>query len=267
MLFDSHCHLDTQPFDADREAVYERAHAAGVTRFLNPAYDLDSSRRAAALAEARPDTYAAVGLHPNDIGQLTSECLSEIERLAQAERVVAIGEIGLDYHWDTHPRSAQRDGFVQQFRLAQTLALPVIIHCRDAYDDLMEILEEVDPSPAEATSPPASDRVAVLLHSFAGKPVHARAALAKGYFLGIGGPLTYKNSHTLRDIVKAAPLAQLVLETDAPYLTPMPHRGQRNEPAYVRLVAEYLAQLREMSLEQISDATFTNTQRLFRIAR
>jgi len=263
MLFDSHCHLDTHPFDADREAVYERAHAAGVTHFLNPAYDLESSKRATALAEARPDTYAAVGLHPNDIGQLSAECLSEIEQLAQSKRVVAIGEIGLDYHWDTHPRSTQRDGFVQQFRLAQKLELPVIIHCRDAYDDLMEVLEEVDPTPTGATS--KFNRVAVLLRSFAGKPAHARTALTKGYFLGIGGPLTYKNSHTLREIVKTAPLSQLVLETDAPYLTPMPHRGQRNEPAYVRLVAEYLAQLREMSLEQLSDITFTNTQRLFRI--
>ena len=259
MLFDSHCHLDTAPFDPDRAEVYARAHAAGVTRFLNPSYDLTSSRRASALAAARPDTVAAIGIHPNDIGQLSPDCLHELEALARSLRVVAIGEIGLDYHWDTHPRPLQRAGFVQQFRLAQKLSLPVIIHCRDAYDDLMEVLAEVDPS--ESSAP----RVPILLHSFAGKPSHARAAIAHGYFLGIGGPLTYKNAHALRDIARAVPLENIVLETDAPYLTPMPHRGTRNEPAYVRLVAQQLADLREVSLDQIAEITFTNTQRLFRI--
>ncbi len=261
MLFDTHCHLDTPSFDADRADVFVRAHAANITRFLNPAFNLESSRRAAALAATRDDTFAAVGLHPNDIGQLSDECLCELEALAGAERVVAIGEIGLDYHWDTHPRPVQRAGFVRQFALAQRLQLPVIIHCRDAYDDLMETLAEVDI--ATATQP----RVAVLLHSFAGKPAHARMAIAQGYFLGIGGPLTYKNAHTLRDVVQSVPLTQLVLETDAPYLTPMPHRGQRNEPAYVRLVAEYLAQLLNVSLEHIAEITTATAYRLFRITK
>lgn len=260
MLFDTHCHLDTTAFDADRDDVFARAHAAGLSCFLNPAYDLASSHRAVALAQVRADTYAAVGLHPNDIGHLSADCLSELAALATAKRVVAIGEIGLDYHWDTQPRPVQRAGFIQQFELAQRLQLPVIIHCRDAYDDLMETLAEID------IDTPEQPRVPVLLHSFAGKPAHARAAIAQGYFLGIGGPLTYKNAHTLRDIVKSVPIQQLVLETDAPYLPPIPHRGQRNEPAYMRLVAEQLAQLLETSLEELAKVTSANAQRLFRIA-
>ncbi len=261
MLFDTHCHLDTQPFDLDRDDVFARAHAAGVTRFLNPAYDLESSRRAVQLASQRADTFAAVGIHPNGIGHLNDECLCELEALAQSPRVCAIGEIGLDYHWDTHPRPLQRDGFVRQFALAHRLHLPVIIHCRDAYDDLMETLAEID------TPHPDGTRIPVLLHSFAGKPAHARAAVAQGYFLGIGGPLTYKNSHSLRDIVQGIPTSQLVLETDAPYLPPIPHRGQRNEPAYMRLVAEHLSNLLKMDLEPLAQITFENALRLFRISR
>ncbi len=259
MLFDTHCHLDTELFDADRDDVFARAYAAGVTQFLNPAYDLASSRRAAQLANGRADVVAAVGLHPNDIGHLDDACMSQLETLAATERVVAIGEIGLDYHWDTHPRPLQRAGFVRQFALAQRLQLPVIIHCRDAYDDLMETLAEID------VGTTAQPRVPVLLHSFAGKPAHARAAIAQGYFLGIGGPLTYKNAHTLRDVVQSVPLTQLVLETDAPYLPPIPHRGQRNEPAYMRLVAEHLATLLHMPLDELAQVTTANAKRLFKV--
>jgi len=257
-LFDTHCHLDVSAFDEDREAVWARAQSAGVSKLLNPAYDMESSRRALALAQTDSAFVCAVGIHPNSIGELTQECLYELEQLARGgSKVVAVGEIGLDYHWDTHPRPLQHAGFVQQIHLAQTLNLPIIIHCRDAYDDCMEILlDEVKGDKA----------VPVLLHSFAGSPAHARVAVERGWFLGIGGPITYKKSHELRDIVKRTPLEQLVIETDAPYLPPEPYRGKRNEPAHVRVVAEHIAGLRGTSLEQIANITLTNAQRLFNLA-
>ena len=261
-LFDTHCHLDTQPFDADREAVFASAQANGVIQFLNPAFDLASSQRASALAASRSDVVCAVGVHPNDVGSLTAECLSEIEALAKSSgKVVAIGEVGLDYHWDRFPRPQQREGFLRQIELANGLHLPIIIHCRDAakpagaYADCLEILA------AHATA-----QQPILLHSFAGSPAEARFAFERGWYIGVGGPITYKKAHELREIVTRAPLPQLVLETDAPYLTPEPHRGQRNEPAQVRLVAAKVAELRGMSLEEIAQATFTNAQRLFGLA-
>jgi TatD DNase family protein len=289
VFFDTHCHLDTPSFDADRDEVFARAQANGVVRFLNPAFDLASSQRAAALAQVREDVVCAVGIHPNDIGSLTSgslndNCLSELKALAQASRkVVAIGEVGLDYHWDSFSREQQREGFVRQIALAQELGLPVIIHCRDAakpagaYEDCLEILAGQMPSPPAPLpkergvlhpSPPGEGLGvrAVLLHSFAGSPAEARFAFDRGWYIGIGGPITYKKAHELREIVRRAPLEQMVLETDAPYLTPEPHRGQRNEPAQVRLVAHKVAELRGMSLEEIAHSTFTNAQRLFGLA-
>ncbi len=277
MLFDTHCHLDTPAFDTDRDDVFARAYANGVVRFLNPAFDLASSQRAAALAQAREDVVCAVGIHPNDIGSLTSgslnaECLTELKALAQASRkVVAIGEVGLDYHWDSFPRQQQREGFVQQIELAQELGLPVIIHCRDAakpagaYADCLEILAVHSPPP-QPSPVGTGEGAGVLLHSFAGSPAEARFAFDRGWYIGVGGPITYKKAHELREIVKRAPLEQIVLETDAPYLTPEPHRGQRNEPAQVRLVARKVAELRGMSLEEIAHITFTNAQRLFGLA-
>ena len=272
MLFDTHCHLDTPSFDADRDEVFARAQASGVVRFLNPAFDLASSRRAVALAQAREDVVCAVGIHPNDISSLNIECLSELKLLAQASRkVVAMGEVGLDYHWDSFPRRQQREGFVQQIELAQVLGLPIIIHCRDAakpagaYEDCLEILAAFTLKLPSPPAPLPKER-GVLLHSFAGSPAEARFAFDRGWYIGIGGPITYKKAHELREIVKRAPLERIVLETDAPYLTPEPHRGQRNEPARVRLVAEKVAELRGVSLEEIAHITFTNAQRLFGLA-
>jgi TatD DNase family protein len=267
VLFDTHCHLDVAAFDEDRDAVFGRAHEAGVTQFLNPAYDLESSRRAVALAQAREDVVAAVGIHPNDAGEFGGETLNELRRLAyrrfpphlsplpQGERelVVAIGEIGLDYHWKTVPPEKQAEAFIAQLQLARELSLPVIIHCRDAHDDCLEILRE------------HGQGLSLVLHSFAGKMAHLRAALALDYHIGVGGPLTYPSAHTLRDCVQAAPIERIVLETDAPYLAPQGWRGKRNEPAYLRQVAERLADVKSMSLDDIARITSDNARRLFRL--
>jgi TatD DNase family protein len=299
-LFDTHCHLDIHTFDGDRDAVFARAHANGVARFLNPAFDLASSRRAVALANSHVhvdvDAVCAVGIHPNSIDQLNTEGINELRGLAQAvadnddgqhmldvhqllssrrlRRVVAIGEIGLDYHWSKFPRQQQREGFIRQIELARELGLPVIIHCRDsakpagAYADCLEILaDHAAPTPAALPDQSLAPNRGILLHAFAGSPAEARFAFERGWYIGVGGPLTYKNAHELRRIVQQAPLEQIVLETDAPYLTPEPHRGQRNEPAHVRLVAERLAELRGMPLDEIAHITFTNASHLFGLAR
>lgn len=266
MFFDTHCHLDTPPFDADCDAVLARAHAAGVTRFLNPSYDLDSSRRAAALATARPDVWAAVGVHPNDIGHLDDQCLYEIEQLSQQPRVVAIGEIGLDYHWNTFPRQQQIDGFVRQLQLAQRLHLPVIIHCRDAYDDTLDVLAKFKIEnlklKIEDHVPPSfsifNSQFSILLHSFAGNSQQAEEALGRGYYLGIGGPITYPKNESLREIVREMPLGQLLLETDAPYLSPQKFRGKRNEPSHIPLIAERIAQIRGISVAELGATTTQN---------
>lgn len=261
MLFDTHCHLDVAAFDEDREAVLGRAREAGVSLMLNPAYDLASSRRAAALAAARDDVVAAVGVHPNDAAEFTEASLDALRALAAGSAgrgpsgrgVVAIGEIGLDYHWKTVSPERQSDAFVAQLALARELDLPVIIHCRDAYDDCLELLRA------------HGQGLSLVMHAFGGKAAHMRAALDMGYHIGVGGPVTYPSAHGLRDLVKSIPLERLVLETDSPYLTPQPHRGKRNEPAYVRLVAERVADVRQMSVDRVAEITTHNGRRLFRL--
>jgi TatD DNase family protein len=252
MLFDTHCHLDVPAFDADREDVIARALAAGVSVLLNPAYDLASSRRAIALANVRRDVYAAVGIHPNDIAALEPGGLDELRRLALSPRVVAIGEIGLDYYWNTSPHDVQQAMFRRQIELAQELNLPIIIHCREAYEDTLAILETAGSK--------------ILLHSFAGSPEQADEAMRRGYCLGVGGPVTFKKSEALREIVRRAPLDHLFLETDAPYLAPHPYRGKRNEPAYLALSAQKVAEVRRTTVDEVAAATTGAARRFFNIS-
>ena len=254
MLFDTHCHLDTHSFDADREAVFTRALAAGVSRFLNPAYDLASSRRAVALAQTRADLVASVGVHPNDSAAFDDATADTLRELSGQRGVVAIGEIGLDYHWQTVPHERQKIAFVRQLELARERNLPVIIHSREAMDDTLDILER------EFAGRP------LVLHSFAGDVSQLRRALDYGFYIGVSGPVTYPSAAQTREVVRAVPLDRLLLETDAPYLTPQRHRGKRNEPAYVRLVAEKVADVREMLLTEIAALTMDNARRLFSIS-
>lgn len=265
MLFDTHCHLDVPAFDDDRDAVFERAAAAGVARFLNPAFDLESSRRAVALTVERPGVFAAVGVHPNDAAGVLQDagCLCEIYNLASEPGVVAIGEIGLDYHWDTSPRDVQRQVFVEQLDLARKLNLPVIIHCRsgsrpgdaNAYDDLLEIV---------LARPWLEGRV--LLHAFGGDRTQAARAVSAGFVLGFGGPLTYPKANNTRDIARWVPDGHFVIETDAPYLPPQSHRGRRNEPSYATDVAERLALVRGVTPEAVTRQATRNANVFFGLA-
>jgi TatD DNase family protein len=252
LFVDTHCHLNLPQFDADRAEAVARAVAAGVKRVVVPGTDLASSRQAVALAEKHPEVFAAVGVHPNDAQTLGASDLDELRQLAALPKVVAIGEIGLDLYWKSVPLTQQRWALEAQLQLAADLDKPAIVHDREAHAEVWEALA--------ANRPPAG----AVLHAFSGDLALAEAAVAEGFYLGIDGPLTYKNSHALQAIFAAVPLASILLETDAPYLTPQAHRGQRNEPAYVRYVAEKLAAIRQLAVEEVALATTANAARFFR---
>jgi TatD DNase family protein len=257
---DTHCHLNFDSFNDDRSEVIERAATAGVTRIIVPAIDLETCAAVSLLAGQYAGVYAAVGVHPNSTADWEDEHLSRIEAFAANAKVCAIGEIGLDYHWNDSPRPMQFAAFEAQLALAAQLQLPVIIHNRESSEDVMAILESwVNTLPTSLRERPG------VLHSFSGDAAIAERALAAGFYLGFTGPLTYKNADATRAIAAAIPLSRLLLETDAPFLTPQPHRGKRNEPSYIPLIAERLAALKNISLEQLAEATTENAARLFRL--
>jgi TatD DNase family protein len=262
-LVDSHCHLDWDSFDGERAAVLERAAAAGVILVLNPGTDLARSRRALELAERFDAVYATVGIHPNDAAEWGAAAADELRDLAAHPKVVAIGEIGLDYYWDKTTPELQAEVFRAQLDLAAELELPVIIHNREAGKDVLDILLEWQQGLAEADSP-LVERPGVL-HSFSGDAAMAHTAIERGFYIGITGPVTFKNAPELQALVAELPLDHLLIETDSPFLTPHPHRGQRNEPAYVALVAEKIAALKGVAVEAVAAATTANVRDLFRV--
>jgi TatD DNase family protein len=269
LLADTHCHLNFESFDTDRPAVVTRAQAAGVIRILNPGVDLLSSQSAVLLAGAYESVFAAVGVHPNDAHTWSKGSLAEIEELARRPKVVAIGEIGLDYYWDRAPASLQRAILAQQLDLAAELGLPVIIHVRDkspedmpAMQDVLSILKDWTANLA-LHNPELALRPGVL-HSFSGDESAASIANKLNFRIGITGPVTYKKADRLRAVIASVPEEFLLVETDAPFLTPHPHRGERNEPALVRYVAEKIALIRHVSIETVTAITSLNAERLFR---
>ncbi|HYO89953.1 MAG TPA: TatD family hydrolase [Candidatus Limnocylindrales bacterium] len=257
-LIDSHCHLNFDAFDDDRELVVSRARDAGVHRLILPAVDLLSSREGAALAHQYTGVYAAAGIHPNSSAEAIDSHWAELDELVSSGSFVAVGEIGLDYHWDTSPREAQFRALHAQLELAARHNLPVIIHNREASDDVIAVLETW----AAVLTGDLATRPGVL-HSFSASPEIAARALAAGFYLGFTGPVTYKTADELRRIAMDAPLDRILIETDSPFLTPTPYRGKRNEPAYVRLVAERIAALRGLTLAELAATTTANTERLF----
>ena len=258
-LVDTHAHLDFPQFDADRESVLDRADAAGVGTIVNVGADLASSQRALALAASHPRIYAAVGIHPHDAKDLDGTTLSELGDLAGNPKVVAVGEIGLDYYRDRSPRDVQRWAFQTQLDWAAKLGKPVIIHDRNAHEEILAMLSEWAPGMKNTE---LVGRLGVL-HTFSGDLTMAQRAIELGFYISISGPVTYRNAHQLPEIVRALPLERLLLETDCPYLTPEPYRGKRNEPAYIRLVGERIAALKGISLLELARVTTANAQRLF----
>lgn len=253
-LIDSHAHLDAPQFDEDRAGMLRRAADAGVRAVVNIGYNPATWATTLALAEAHPGLYACLGFHPNDAAGWDGEIVPALVRLHQHPKAVAVGETGLDYYRAHAPPDRQRAAFIAQLALARSLGKPVVIHHREARDDLLAILRD-DVS--------AHGPLRGVLHAFSGGPEFAADLLALGLSLGIGGPVTFKNAVDLHATVRAAPLERIVIETDSPYLAPHPYRGKRNEPAYVALVAERVAALKEADLRAVAAATTRNTEALF----
>jgi TatD DNase family protein len=251
-LVDSHCHLDDKQFSADRDQTIARAQAAGVETMLaigtgDGPPDLETAIR---LAERYPFIFATIGVHPHDASKATPETFDRLRRLAAHPKVVALGEIGLDYHYDFSPRDIQRSVFVDQLAIAAGTRLPIVIHTREAWDDTMDILRAHWHGPG-------------VMHCFTGAPQQARQALDLGFHLAFGGVITFPKAGPTRESARATPLDRLLVETDCPYLAPIPHRGKRNEPAYLLDTVKYLADLRGADPAEISDATTRNFRALF----
>lgn len=255
MLIDTHVHLDDNRFNEDRDAVLTRAHEAGIEAFVTIGCDLTTSQAAVRLAEQHPSVYASIGVHPHEVKHISDGWYDEFRRLAQTKKVVAYGEIGLDYHYNHSSPQEQRERFREQIQLARELALPVIIHTRDAQEDTVTILREEQ----------AAD-IGGVLHCFSGDAWLAKDALDLGFHLSFSGIVTFQNATTLREIAKTVPLDRLLIETDCPYLAPVPYRGKRNEPAYVAHVAQQLAAIHpSLTMEDIARNTTQNAKRLFKI--
>lgn len=255
MLFDTHAHLNDEKFEEDREEVIARAQEAGVSRIINVGFNRKTIQETLQLVEKYDFIYAAIGWHPQEAKNCTDQDLEWIRQLATENRkVVALGEMGLDYYWDTSPKDVQKELFRKQICLAKELALPIVIHDRDAHEDVIQILKEEN-----------AGEVGGVLHCFSGDEQIMEEALNIGFYIGLDGPVTFKNGHLAKEIAKLVPEDRLLIETDCPYLAPHPYRGKRNESAYVRLVAEEIARLREVSIEQIAQITMENANRLFQL--
>ncbi|MDH5507347.1 MAG: TatD family hydrolase [Anaerolineae bacterium] len=260
-LTDTHCHLYFEHFDQDREAVITRAIEVGLTRILVPGIDLASSTAAVELAEKYEQVYAAVGIHPNSANTWQDSTLKELRSLANRVKVVAIGEIGLDYYRDQSPRYVQEQVFRHQLALAADLNLPVIIHNRQATRDVVNTLSnwqiELKNSGSDLQNRPG------VLHSYSGNIMQAKQMIAQNFYFGISGPVTFKNAVDLRETVNELNIRTILIETDAPFLSPHPHRGKRNEPGQVRLVAEKIAELHALPVSEVAKITADNASRLF----
>lgn len=249
-MIDSHAHLNDSRFDKILPEVLERAKDAGVKQIINVGSDLSSSRRAIELAQEYESMHAVVGFHPHDAKLANQETMAELIELAKAKKVVAIGETGLDYHYDNSPRDQQRQVFHWHLEIAEQLDLPVVIHSRDATEDTIKILKQ-------------HPRNRCLLHCYSGSWETAQIYLNMGYYISFAGPITFKNAHKLRAVAAQVPLDRVMIETDCPYLAPEPYRGKTNEPAWVRSVAVKLAELHELPLDKIITATENNTKTFF----
>lgn len=254
-LVDTHAHLDFEQFDRDREAVLRRAAEAGVAWIIDVGANLASSRRAVALASAEPRIWAAVGVHPHDAATVNPPVLAELRALAHGPRVVAVGEIGLDFYRDLSPRPKQREAFEAQLALARELDLPVIVHDRAAHAETLAVLRGA----SRQTGP----HLRGVMHCFSGDLELAREILELGLYIGIDGPVTYPRATTLAEVARLVPLERLLIETDSPYLAPQARRGKRNEPAYVGLIAERVAELRGLRTEEVGRVTSDNACALF----
>ena len=253
MIFDSHAHYDSEQFNEDREALLLSMEANGVGTIVNSGASWDSVTEVVELAQKYPFMYAAVGVHPDEVGDLSDERFEYMKAQCQKEKVVAVGEIGLDYYWDNESHDVQKKWFIKQLELARELDLPVIIHSRDAAADTLEIMKEY------------GQGLRGVIHCFSYSIELAREYVKMGFHIGIGGVVTFKNGRKLKEIAAEIPLDRILLETDCPYLAPVPFRGKRNDSSYISYVAKEIADLRGISYEEVLAQTEKNGKELFQI--
>jgi TatD DNase family protein len=256
MLFDTHAHLNAIQYNDDVEDVIDRAVNEGVSHIVVVGFDRPTISRAIELAEQYDFIYAAVGWHPVDAIDMTENDLQMIEELAAHPKVVALGEMGLDYYWDKSPKDVQKEVFRKQIALAKKVKLPIIIHNREATADILEILKEENAA-----------EVGGIMHCFTGSIEVAKQCIDMNFYISFGGPVTFKNAKKPKEVAKEIPLEHLLIETDCPYLTPHPFRGKRNEPSYVKYIAEAIAELKGLSFEEVAVKTSDNAKKLFGINR
>lgn len=254
MIFDTHAHYDDEAFDDDREELLSHMRQKGIEYIVNVGSDIESIRKTLELTEQYPFVYGAAGVHPSETAELTSKDMEWIRETAGREKIVAIGEIGLDYYWPEPDREVQKKWFKEQLRLAEETGLPVIIHSRDAAADTLEILKEWD-----------AHKTKGVIHCFSYTWETAREYLDMDYYFGIGGVLTFKNAKKLKEAVMHIPMEKILLETDCPYLAPEPYRGKRNQSEYIFYVAEQLAELKKISREEVLEITRNNAKKFYEI--
>ena len=254
MIFETHAHYDDSRFDEDREFLIEKVHNSGVSPIINVGASIDSIRTTLEIAEKFDYVYAAVGVHPSDIDCLSSESFEWLRQQCRHEKAVAVGEIGLDYYWDKEPevQASQREWFRKQLELAREQKLPVIIHSRDAAQDTLAVMRE-----ANAREIPG------VIHCYSYSKELAREFIAMGYYIGVGGVVTFKNARKLKETVEAIPMDRILLETDCPYMAPEPHRGKRNDSSYIPHVIEKIAEIKGITPDEVEKITEENAYRLF----
>lgn len=252
MYFDTHAHLDDEKFDADREEIIEHIKSEGVSLVVNIGADMESSKTTVELAEKYDFIYAAVGVHPYDEPDLTDDDILELRQLAKSEKVVAIGEIGLDYHFPDTDKEGQKEGFRKQIALAKELNLPYVVHDRDSHQDCYDIIKE-------------SGYFRGVMHCFSGSSEFAKQMTDLGFYISFAGTVTFKNAKKVKEAAKTVPLDRILIETDCPYLSPEPNRGKRNNPANVRYTAEVLAEIKGISLDEMAKITMENGKRFYGI--
>lgn len=256
MIFETHAHYDDEAFDIDREELFASMKEHGVDKIVNIGANLSTSEQTVALTKKYPFLYGAVGVHPSDVGELDEENFLRLKAMVNNEKIVAIGEIGLDYYWDTSDRETQKKWFYRQMDLAREVKLPAVIHSRDAAKDTLDFIKDANLA-----------EVGGVIHCFSYGKEMAKEYLDMGFYLGIGGVLTFKNAKKLKEVVEYAPIEQLVLETDCPYLAPEPYRGKRNSSLYLKFVAEAIASLKQIDYEDVLEITYKNAMALYNIKK
>ncbi len=253
-LIDTHAHLDSSNYDKDRQGVIKEAKKQGIKYIINVGTNIMSSKNSIALSQKNSGIYATVGIHPHDADEVDNNTLSFLEKLTAEDKVVAVGEIGLDFHYDNSPRDIQKKAFHLQLELARKVNLPVVIHSRDAAQETLKILKEEN-----------IQDIGGIFHCFSEDLNTARMILDMGMYIAVGGVITFKNAGGLRQVVAELPLNRLVIETDSPYLTPHPHRGHRNEPSYIKYVAREIARIKNISQVQVAKITTENAKKIYNI--